>query len=172
MKTATLLAVLILLAGDAAAQKGRAPRFADYPAGAAFKGRPAPAVISSPRARLFRTMIRTQAREGPNFAGHYTVVTWGCGTDCREFAVVDARTGRVYFHPKALTVAGVPYQDEARLQFHLGSRLFVVAGQLLGERGVEGDGKFYYEWRDNRFRLLRKGDVIIDGPPGAQPEPL
>jgi hypothetical protein len=175
MRTATLLVGLMLLAcAGAPAQKRRqprAPRFEDYPAAKGFTGRPAPAVISGRRARLYRTMIRTQAREGPNFAGHYTLATWGCGTGCLEFAVVDARTGRVYFHPKAETVAGVTYQDEERLQFRRDSRLFIVSGHLLGGGGVEDTGKFYYEWRSNRFRLLRRERVVTDGPP-EQSEPL
>jgi hypothetical protein len=174
MKTATLLTAFILVAwADAPAQKTRArePRFEDYPAVETFAGRPAPAVIASRRARLYRTTIREQAREGPNFAGRYTVATWGCGTGCLQFAVVDARTGRVYFHPQAEVVGAVTYQDEERLQFRRDSRLFIVSGQLLGRDGPEVEGKFYYEWRDNRFRLLRKGRVVTDGPP-EQPEPL
>jgi hypothetical protein len=174
MKTATLLVALVLLAAaDSSAQKSRArePRFEDYPAAARFTGRPAPAVVSSGRARLYRTTIREQAREGPNFAGHYTVATWGCGTGCLQFAVVDARTGSVYFHPRAETVAGVSYQDEERLQFRPDSRLFVVSGQLLGRGGFEDEGKFYYEWRNNRFRLLRRGRVVKDGPPEQSDQP-
>ena len=173
MKTAILLVVFVLLAAaDSSAQKARArePRFEDYPA-ARFTGRPAPAAISGRRARRYRTMIRTQAAEGPNFAGRYTVATWGCGTGCLQFAVVDARTGRVYFHPQAETVGAVSYQDEERLQFRPDSRLFVVSGQLLGRGGFEDEGKFYYEWKNNRFRLLRKGRVVTDGPPKQPDQP-
>ena len=47
------------------------PRFVDYPAKAVFAGKPA-AVDSrqTPRVRLFRTVLREGAREGPNFANH------------------------------------------------------------------------------------------------------
>src|SRR5438105_1150903 len=34
------------------------------------------------------------APDGPNFAGHYTVVTWGCGTECQMHAILDGRTGQ------------------------------------------------------------------------------
>jgi hypothetical protein len=47
-------------------------------------------------ARRFRTALRDGVAAGPNFAGHLTVVTWGCGTQCRSDAIVDARTERVY----------------------------------------------------------------------------
>jgi hypothetical protein len=38
-------------------------------------------------------------RAGPNFAGHYVLVSFGCGeafSACSGAAIVDARTGRVY----------------------------------------------------------------------------
>ena len=74
------------------------PRFDQYPALATFNGSVAPAdVRSSPQVRLFRTRIREGAKQGPNFAGHYTIVFWGCGTGCVSLAIVDARTGKVFF---------------------------------------------------------------------------
>ena len=48
-------------------------------------------------ARRLRTMLRIGAASGPNFAGHYTPVTWGCGVACQEFAIVDAKSGRVRY---------------------------------------------------------------------------
>ena len=47
----------------------------------------------------YRTRLREGAAEGPNFAGRYTVVIWGCGTGCAQMGVVDSKTGRVYFPP-------------------------------------------------------------------------
>lgn len=31
-----------------------------------------------------------------NFAGHYVVITWGCGASCQRGAMVDGLTGRIY----------------------------------------------------------------------------
>jgi len=39
-------------------------------------------VLSSPEWREYRTMLRKGAKKGPNFASHFTVVQWGCGTQC------------------------------------------------------------------------------------------
>ena len=44
---------------------------------------------------MFRTVLRNGMKWGPNFAGHYAVVVWGCGTSCSSFAVVNLRTGQV-----------------------------------------------------------------------------
>lgn len=145
-----------LLFGGTLARGQSLPRFEDYPASKKFTGRPARVVVSHPRARLFRTMLREQAARGPNFAGSYTLAYWGCGAGCRGFAVVDARTGRVYFNPKALNVGIVPGQEDESLQFRPDSRLLVVAGTVDGFGGYQQEAKFFYEWRGNRFRQIRK----------------
>jgi hypothetical protein len=49
---------------------------------------------TTPNEWRFRTRIRKGAAEGPNFAGHYTVMTWGCGTECQMHTILDAKTGR------------------------------------------------------------------------------
>ena len=58
------------------------PVFADFPVRDAFRGRPAAPVLATPEARRFRTELRRQAADGPNFAGFYTFARWGCGAGC------------------------------------------------------------------------------------------
>jgi hypothetical protein len=71
--------------------------FEDYPAkDSSAKIRPAPVRLETAQyGQLYRTKIREGAARGPNFAGSYTVITWGCGTSCQILAVVDARTGQL-----------------------------------------------------------------------------
>jgi hypothetical protein len=91
------------------------PDFNDYPATESFSGAPAPVDLSSdPDARRFRTVLREGAQTGPNFAGKYTVVTWGCGTSCQSVAIVDAETGSVYM-PGIVAEAGVKHKLDSRL---------------------------------------------------------
>jgi hypothetical protein len=97
-------ASLALLAFAATAVAGRPwaqhrpPRFEDFPARVTFHGTPAPVDLDSdPGARSFQTVLRAWAGSGPNFAGAFTLATWGCGTQCKSLALVDARTGRVFF---------------------------------------------------------------------------
>src|SRR5262245_19409738 len=72
----------------------RFPTFAAYAVHEGFTGRPAQVDLKSdPDAPRFRTRLREGAATGPNFAGHFTIVTWGCGTDCQVTAVVDALSG-------------------------------------------------------------------------------
>jgi len=58
---------------------------------------PAPKLDTAhnPDAKMFRTVLQSALQSGPNFAGHYTIATWGCGTQCVSYAVIDAVTGRL-----------------------------------------------------------------------------
>jgi hypothetical protein len=118
-RTIMLVGLFSLFCGNAVAQRKRSqpPRFEDYRVGERFTGIPAAVDLRShPKARLFRTMLREGAKKGPNFAGHYTVVTWGCGSDCRMIAVVDARTGRVYIAPFTVSPGiGEDFRSDSRL---------------------------------------------------------
>src|ERR1700743_182434 len=90
-----LLLLLIGCAEVALVAQGQFP-FSQYSVTSIFKGAPAKPQLTSETARRFRTVISEGANKGPNFAGHYTVVTWGCGADCASFAIVDALTGKVF----------------------------------------------------------------------------
>jgi len=42
----------------------------------------------------YRTRIREGMRNGPNFAGQYSVIQIGCGTGCSFVIIGDNKTGR------------------------------------------------------------------------------
>jgi hypothetical protein len=147
--------------GGNAKQRPEASRFDDFPVPAAeqFKGKPAAVKLTSAQARRYRTMIREGAREGSNFAGHYTIVQWGCGAGCVQFAVVDAKTGAVfmppfYVGPRAF-VEGQTGEPEEPLQFRVDSRLLIVSGS----RNEKGEGVYYYKWDKNRLTLIATAAV-------------
>jgi hypothetical protein len=53
-------------------------------------------------ARRFRSAIKWSIDKfGVNFAGHYNLATWGCGTSCQNGAITDLKTGKVYDIPMA-----------------------------------------------------------------------
>jgi len=113
-------------------------------------------VISSREAEEFRTVISREGRKKPNFAGHYRVAIWGCGTDCRSFAIIDRLTGEVYMLPSAGYIVGVMESEEPRIDFRADSRLFVISGTL----DEKLEGKFFYEWTGKELRLLLKAPVV------------
>ena len=69
---------------------------------------------SHPDAKIFRTRLREAIGQKPDFAGHYKVATWGCGTMCQTTALIDARDGKVYFAPFT-SLPGVEHRANSRL---------------------------------------------------------
>lgn len=90
------------------------PQFENYPASEPFKGTIAPVDINSyPEARRYRTRLREGVKAGPNFAGHYVIVTIGCGTSCQNQWIVDANNGKVL--ARFLTSMGAEYRPNSTL---------------------------------------------------------
>jgi hypothetical protein len=129
----------------------RKPQFNDYIVADKYRGTPARVNLSAPpAARYYRTRLREGAAKGPNFAGHYTIITWGCGSDCYDIAVVDARTGRVWF---------APFTGAIDLEFRRNSRLLIVDPEAERQKRFPGGlppgfgdaPEIFFVWRANRF---------------------
>ena len=123
--------------------------FSRYPARETLRGRPAPVDLASdPAARRFRTVLRGGAERGPNFAGAYTIVTWGCGTNCRQLAIVSARSGAVHF---------APFTVEYELHYRRSSALLVVDPYACGFTRAELPGprwRHLYQWTGGALVLV------------------
>lgn len=124
------------------------PTFADFPAQPAFAGAPAPVDLTSPSwAHTFRTTLREGAVTGPNFAGEFTIITWGCGTMCRSYAIVSARTGRVF---PDTTLDFSCHQPE----YQLGSTLVIERSDST-DTGPCGEGTTrYLRWTGDSFMVV------------------
>ena len=139
------------------------PRSEDYPVSKSeyFKGKPASPILRSKRARNYRTVLREGAKSGPNFAGRYTIVTWGAGLGVYSMAVVDAKTGEIYFPPfKTVgnTSYGLPYLDKGNNPaFRIDSRLFAVGGcpSKRDECSDDKYGLYLYVFDKEKFKLIR-----------------
>ena len=128
-------------------------RFQDYPIGNVFRGPVAPADIdSAPYGRMFRTRLREGANGGPNFAGEFTVVMWGCGTSCQLMAVVNARTGQLS-QQTLLTANGVEYRVDSRLLIADPIRPGDPPREQCASCGTEA----VYVWDGGRFEPVGKG---------------
>lgn len=115
---------------------------------------------SHKNAKMFRTNLRNAAKEGVNFAGHYILTTWGCGTNCSQSAIIDARNGRVYF-PRELEGAGFGFcdfpDDTEPTVSKADSRLLVLNGFKGGDLEKEGApcGVYYLEWLGTKFKQVK-----------------
>lgn len=163
MKFKLLFATLCVcfLTITATAQGGAAPQYGDY-GEPVFKGRAAALKLTTPQAKNYRTRLREGARRALNFAGHYKLHTWSCGTGCLQTAFIDAKTGEVFF-PEELNGFILCFFDteshdlEDSLQFQKGSRLIVMSGYPYSERGKDEPkkGLYYYEWTGTELKLIK-----------------
>jgi hypothetical protein len=100
MRHAVAIFTMLALATATPAQakpKERAPRFADYPVAKVSHMRVAKPKIpeswdEDPRLR-FQDSVHDDSRA--NFAGHYFVAIWGCGSTCVWGGIVEAKSGRI-----------------------------------------------------------------------------
>jgi len=171
-----LLASVLARSAWAQAPSSRLPRFEDYGINDIFKGTPAAPLIETPLDRMYRTRIRQgvtkgwgtfrdgKEQAGPNFAGHYFVIQWGCGTSCLMMVVVDALTGKIHHLPLAFgregnQKIGLPMFGlrPAEVDFRVTSRLFTMnACPEHPNRAHASCFSYYYLWQDNEWRLLRR----------------
>ena len=152
--------LLLTMVAAASAQASKVPEFSEYPVsvekvrvkGINFK--------KNPDARTYRTRLSEAFARGVNFAGHYTVAGWGCGTGCTNGAIIDGRTGDVLWPEQFMNIDaryGDVYSDK-QLDFRKNSRLLIIRGRP-GSKNEATDtrpaGDYYFEWKNNRFRLLK-----------------
>jgi len=158
MKLLHLSVCLALLTGFAAAQK--LPRFSEYPVRVEKPRITKIDFNKDPDARTYRTRLSEALRQGVNFAGHFVVAGWGCGTGCTNAAVIDTFTGKVLW-PEQFFNVDATYGDgysQVQLDFKKNSRLLIIHGRpgTRRESGFDGPaGDYYYEWSNGRFRLIK-----------------
>jgi hypothetical protein len=154
------------------------PRFEDYRVSEVFNGQPSPPILATPEQRMFRTRItdgvskgwgvlrdgREGSTPGPNFAGHYIAIQWGCGTDCGQMAIVDGSTGLVYPPPFGGKGKGWSYfHYPARFiyppQFQVNSQLLILPNICAAQTPV--CGTYYFVWRNNRWHEVRREPMSL-----------
>jgi hypothetical protein len=158
MKKPLFLIIFLLFSMSVFAQK--TPSFRQY----ASKPEKAKAKTidfsSHKRARTFRTNLTNALKDGVNFAGHYVLATWGCGTNCSDGGIIDARNGKVYF-PKELEGIGIgfceiDYEKTEPLVYKPESRLLVLSGFKGGDLNSEKSscGIYYFEWTGTALKQV------------------
>lgn len=158
MKRVVFAAVLACCIGGSAS--GQMPSFGQYPAKAEAAKAKTIDFRNSPGASAFRTRLRDGLRRGVNFAGHFIIVGWGCGTGCVSGGIIDARDGRVYF-PKEFNALAVAYDDSGYkepIEYRKNSRLLIlngIPGTANDDDPQSESGTYYFEWRSGRFRLIK-----------------
>lgn len=128
--------------------------FDDFKTTSVYKGAKAPIDFNSNKtAKEYRTILTKWYSDAEvTFAGHYTLIHWGCGTPCQAGAIVDMQNGKVYDIPFASL-----YYD-----FHPNSNLLIV--NPPDESGFYVDCAYCHPeiwvWNDDtkQFRQIRASE--------------
>jgi len=162
--------ILSLLIQMAAGGESTVPRFEDYPAGDVYKDAPAALKLDKPLTQMYAAEIRdgvTDVYNRTNFAGHLIVARWGCGAPCLRMAIIDARTGEIYYPPITFEGAGLQSFDlplltlsdsvpqNPDIRFQPDSNLMIVK-VTPSQTGKHPSYTFYFLWKQDRWVLLRK----------------
>jgi len=142
-------------------KKDRPPQFDDFPVKAVYRGTPAAVNLqSNPYAREYRTRLRQAAKCPPDFAGHYTVAEWGCGSNCQAFMLIDSRTGAVIDGPEKEGA-------DRGADFRLDSALFienpVCDGVAYSDDPTMDVPVSYYELHNGKFNLIYAQACWVEG---------
>ena len=147
------------------------PRFRDYRVKNIYHGKPETPLITKEFHEV-RTRIRQGAKSDVEFAGHFTIPRWGCGTECNGFVIVDSISGKVY---GGFGIAGLSFGwveehggDEAfpRMEFYPNSRLL----KINACPNEENCGLYDYEMIDGKgLKLLRVELLQKESQPPQQP---
>jgi hypothetical protein len=176
-----VVAVLILRPGVAQNHSDRLPTFEDFPVKDIFDGGPHPPILATREQHLFRTRIRQGVEKGwgvringewgkeknmagPNFAGRYAVIVWGCGAPCLRMAVCDLQTGEVFNPPLSPTGGlGLPWlvfpnsvAGNVRMDYRVDSQLMIIDATPHSDRPGAKPYSFYFLFQDGQWKLLRR----------------
>jgi len=164
-----VLGVMVSLLPGGLAQSKRLPRFEDYPVTSVFNDQPAAPKIGTEIKDKDAEEIKEaySYEKHPNFAGRFVVIDWACGSPCKTMAMVDTKTGNVFFppitwgeglqNPKSFYLPVLTHQVDVshnpELEYRLDSKLFIIK---CNEGNKESPYTFYFLWQGNRWELLRK----------------
>ncbi len=118
--------------------------FSDFPAEMSGQTLERVDFDSHPDAISFRSRFSALVGRPANFAGHYRLLFWGCGTECQQFSIVDVKTGQVFMDESWSTSLGVSFRADSTL-------LITNPGARPTMRMKTG----YYQWDGKQLQLLR-----------------
>lgn len=161
MRRPLLLIVFILsLLISIAAQPAKRPAFSSFPTTVETAQAKSINFKNDPGARTMRTRLKEALAGGVNFAGHFVVAGWGCGTGCVSGAIIDARDGKVYW-PLPLYALGVWYDGneyvDKPVEYRKNSRLLIIRGSpgVKDNDREKPNGEYYYEWTGKDLKQVK-----------------
>jgi len=170
-----LMLIAFLLTGQAQFSHGREPFFKTFQVNDLFKGPPAaphftnPEVLDMSQPRdtdllpdsdsRYRETVELEETLGPNFAGHFTIAPWSCGSECISMVVIDAKSGLIYRSAPFGSLVTPGRGTDLMFSYRLNSSLLIAEGcfdeDLRASQGKPPDcGRKVYNWTSSGFVLL------------------
>ncbi len=115
---------------------------------------------SHPVAERYRTVITEQYNAlDVNFASHYVIVTWGCGSGCVTGAMVDTRDGFVYPMPEDKEWGGNGTYIDSKKE----SEVLLTAAVAQSPTGEVEEERKYWEWNEDlkEFKFIEVKSVLL-----------
>ncbi|MBU3069071.1 hypothetical protein KOI40_04515 [Aestuariicella sp. G3-2] len=143
-----LLALPIFLSEASEQAPSDSYDFSDYPSQVSSMTLSQIDLNSHPSASNFRTRFKALQGRPANFAGHYILVYWGCGSGCQMFSIVDVETGQIFMDDDWSSSMGVCVRADSSL--------------LIVNPGVSEPARMqstYYHWDGEQLVLLREGSL-------------
>lgn len=114
---------------------------------------------SHPDAANFRTRLEDNIGGVANFAGHYILTSWGCGTMCQMNAVIDVLNGDVFFPADFTSSYGSCFKPDSNL----------VLLNPISETDLEDFGEDlpdwlkvgYYRWDGQDMQFLTENQQAV-----------
>lgn len=108
---------------------------------------------SNPRAQKFQTVLNEAYKtKTVNFAGHYQVVTWGCGSSVQEGVMIDMTTGKVYDLPTQKGYRDIGSGCESQPNSFLFITLYGLQNPNTGQTETE---RTYWIWNEKEKEFIR-----------------
>jgi hypothetical protein len=137
------------------------PTYSQFPAKVEKKTAKKVNLESHPEAKMYRTNLRNAlANSDVNFAGKYILTYWGCGTGCRQGAIIDAHTGNTFFPTElqGVSAGGLSLGNHEMIEYKKNSNLLIIygyAGSGFESENKNQHGIYYYQWNGKAFKLLK-----------------
>jgi hypothetical protein len=98
---------------------------------------------SNPNSKRFKTRISSCYDEPINFAGHFIICWWGCGSPCQSMVLIDAVSGKIF--DGIISSTGYEY--------HVDSKLLILPAADSNMPFLKQSSE-YYLWQDTAFIKL------------------
>ena len=93
-----------------------------------------------------------------NFAGHFVVTSFGCGTGCQSTAFIDVNNGKVYKAPMQFPTdkTELPKVSGGKAHQASSNMIFMSSLDYKGTDMVQSDGVVVFDEKSNKFQTVAK----------------